>query len=995
MIRGRRRSSRVGLRFASVVVGACLAAATLQLAAQTTSSSSEMDALRAMTPEQQQAVLQGLGAGGSGSSAGFGAGGQSSYPGQLQRSGEYQDPAAIERLRRQEEERRKKAHDELFPVLKPNDTVLVSVDPLLPRGQASSSSPTTLNPGTLNDYGRQGLPNPNAAALAAAGLGVPPGSESTQAPGVTAQDLGPPLTTAEQKALDKLIDSIRAGNPYRLDRSGALQLPGFAVIALQGLSEQQATLRLQAEPAFRRLVIRLTRLPLARSGFDNLKPFGYDLFENAPSTFAPVTDVPVPADYVVGPGDTLTIQLFGSQNRTLRLLVGRDGRINFPELGPISVGGQRFSAVQSSLQAQIGRQMIGVHGSVSMGDTRSIRIFVLGEAKYPGSYTVSGLATMTAALFASGGVKEIGSLRSIELKRQGELVRRLDLYDLLLHGDTRDDAQLLPGDVIFIPPVGPTAAIDGEVRRPAIYELKNEARIENLIELAGGLTADADARIASLSRVDVGQRRVILGVNLSTPEGKGFALRNGDALRVSALRPEIDAGVQLQGYVYRPGAFEWHDGMRLTEVLGSVDEVKPDGDLGYILIRREVPPDRRIVVLSADLNAALRDPDSAANLKLMPRDRITVFDLASSRDRILSPLINELRIQGGFDRPTDVVRVEGRVKVPGEYPLEPAMRVSDLIRAGGSLADSAYGGTAELTRYAVDKGGTREAAHIEIDLAAVLRGDPKANVELRPFDYLDIKEVTAWGQLEQVTLRGEVRFPGIYPIRRGETMKSLIERAGGLTDLAFPRGAVFTRTELKRQEQDQLDILQVRLKNDIATLALQGAASANVAQAGAAVTVGQSLIGQLQVTKAVGRLVINLRKIIASPPRSEWDVDLRDGDELIVPPLRQEVTVIGEVQTVTSHLYRPGLTRDDYIALSGGFTHRADKGRTYVVHADGSVVTDTGGRWYKIGEGVPIETGDTIVVPLDAEHLPPLPLWTAVTTILYNIAVAFAAIHSI
>ena len=996
MLLRRLRFAFCGARVATLLLAVMSAVTQGDLEAQTSPISDQLDMLRNLTPEQQQAVLQQIGGGGVGNGTGLGGINGAIGAGQYQQGNQNRDPAAVERERRIEAERERRDREDLFPVLKPEDTVLLSIDYTLPPVQTQNNPNNNPGVGSAAFNGALGNSANNSVftgPIAAGNQSQGIGGQGQASGGTTSETTA--LSDAEQRELDRLIDLVRAGNPYRLDRSGDIQLPGFPGILIAGLSEAQATLRLQAEPAFRRLQIRVTRLPLARSGFESLKPFGYDLFEHAPSTFAPLTDVPVPSDYVVGAGDEISVQLFGSQNRTLRLVVGRDGRINFPELGPIGVGGQRFSVVQQTLESRIARQMIGVHGSVSMGNTRSIRIFVLGEAKYPGSYTVSGLATMTAALFASGGVKPIGSLRDIQLKRQGAVIRRLDLYDLLIRGDTRNDAELLPGDVIFIPPLGSTVSVDGEVRRPAIYELKGESDIASLLQLAGGLTPDADNGRASLSRVDVTQRRIVVEVDLATDNGRRLELRNGDALRVSRLRPQFDAGVQLQGYVYRPGTFAWHEGMRLTEVIGSIDEVKPDGDLGYVLIRRELAPDRRIVVLSADLTAALQDPTSPANVVLMPRDRVTVFDLASGRERILAPLINELRIQGGFERPTEVVRVEGRVKVPGDYPLEQHMRVSDLIRAGGSLTDAAYGGIAELTRYAVVNGASREAEHIQIDLAAVRHGDTAANVELRPFDYLDIKEVPSWGKIEQVNLKGEVRFPGLYPISRGETLKSLIDRAGGLSDLAFARGAVFTRTELRRQEQEQLDTLQRRLKADIATLALQGAASANSAQSTSAVQVGQSLLGQLQSVKAVGRLVINLRKIVSSPLGSSQDVALRDGDELIIPELRQEVTVIGEVQSNTSHLYRRGLTTADYIDLSGGLTNRADKGRIYVVHADGSVVSAGGSRWYKFGSGVQIETGDTIVVPLNVEHLPPLPLWLAVTTILYNIAIAVSAIHAL
>ena len=281
------------------------------------------------------------------------------------------------------------------------------------------------------------------------------------------------------------VESVLRRNPYQLDRSAALQLPGLEPIALGGLNEEQANRRLAADPSLRGFATKVTRLPVSRFGLASLKPFGYDLFnDDSPSASAPtrlrrdrrdrrdmtLRDAPVPADYTLGAGDQLTVQLFGAQNRTLRLKVDRDGRVNFPELGPIPVIGKNFDAVREDIEVRVARQMIGTQVSVSMGDTRSISVFVMGEVERPGSYTVSGLSTITSALYTSGGIKTTGSLRDIQLKRRGTVVSRLDLYDLLLRGDTSRDTKLQPGDVVFIPAVGPTAAVEGEVRRPAIYE---------------------------------------------------------------------------------------------------------------------------------------------------------------------------------------------------------------------------------------------------------------------------------------------------------------------------------------------------------------------------------------------------------------------------------------------------------------------------------------------------------------------------------------------
>ena len=815
------------------------------------------------------------------------------------------------------------------------------------------------------------------------GVGLPP----ITIPG----ELAPVLEPEEHDDLQRLIDLMRSRNPYQLDSEGALVLPGFAPIMLAGLDAKQATLRLSAVNVFLKLDVKVTRLPVRKTGVAGLKPFGYDLFKDTSSTFAPVTDVPVPSDYIVGAGDQLNVQLFGSQNRNLKLVVSRDGRISFPELGPINVGGRTFERVAADIEQRVSRQMIGVRASVGMGDTRSIRVFVMGEAQRPGSYTVSGLATMTSAIYAAGGVKPIGSLRDVQLKRNGALIRRLDLYDLLLRGDTSDDAKLLPGDVIFIPPVSTTVAVDGEVNRPAIYEIKGSTSVADAVSLAGGLTTEADSSRVALVRVDAQRARVVLDVPLDTAPGSGEPVRNGDSLRVLRLRPMLDRGVTLEGHVYRPGPVAWHEGLRLTDVIGSVDELRPNADFGYILIRRELPPDRRIVALSADLSAALRDPASPKNLQLTPRDRIIVFDVESGRDQLLHPLLDEMRRQASIGRPGELVRIDGRIKARGEYPLEPAMHVSDLVRAGGGLQDAAYGAKAELTRYRL--GDTRETQLIEIDLAAVMRGDVSADLQLQPFDFLNVKEVPEWSEQQQVTLSGEVRFPGLYPIKRGETLHSVLERAGGLTSLAFTEGSVFTRTELKEREQLQIDRLADRLQSDLAATALQ-AAVATQGQGGQALAVGQSLLNQLKATRAVGRLVIDLDAVLAGTSGSKNDIALRDGDLLVIPKIKQEVTVIGEVQTTTSHFYRDHLTRDDYIGLSGGLTRKADRGRIYIVRADGSVVSSESSGWFRRSAQVAMKPGDTIVAPLDTERMPALPLWQAVTSIVYNLAIAAAAVNS-
>jgi polysaccharide export outer membrane protein len=810
-----------------------------------------------------------------------------------------------------------------------------------------------------------------------------------------------PKSDEEKARSEKFRERILKNNPYRLNEFGVLEVPGLPAIPLAGLTAEEATERLSADPALREFSLKLTLLRLLPMDETGLKPFGYDLFEGIPSTFAPVSDIQVPMDYVVGPGDTIKVQLYGNEAANYALTVGRDGNVNFPKLGPILVSGMPFDAARGAIEHRVSHGLIGARVNVTMGDLRSIRVFVLGEAEKPGSYTVSGLSTMTNALFVSGGVKKVGSLRNIQLKRNGRLVTVLDLYELLLHGDTSGDRQLMPGDVIFIPPIGATVSVFGAVHRPAIYELKTEKNAAQVVDMAGGLLPDADASLGQVEHIQPSRLREMRNIDLTSREGLTAELDNGDKLRVPIIRPTLENSVVLSGYVFRPGSFEYHTGLRLSDLLRSFDELRPNADRHYIMIRRVIPPERKIAVISADLERALGARGSAADPELRPGDQITVFDLSSGRERIVAPTIKDLELQGTPDNPAQIVSIDGSVEAPGRYPLEPTMRVSDLIRAGGSLKDSSFVGQAELTRYAITNGSARQTTLIPIDLAAIRRGDASADVQLQPYDQLIIKVTPQWDQPGSIVLAGEVRFPGKYPIQRAETLSSVVRRAGGFTDLAFTEGAVFIREELKKREKDQIEILTNRLQSDLAALSLEAIASSasnananGAAGAGQGLLVGQQLLAQLRETKPVGRLVVDIDRIMKGPTGTTGDVILRDGDKLLIPKKTQEITILGEVQSPTSHVFEAGLTRDEYIAKSGGTTQKADRKHIYVVRANGDVVAGLRTGWFRRSRSFEMRPGDTIVVPLDTERIRALPLWQAVTTIIYNLAVALLAVRS-
>jgi polysaccharide export outer membrane protein len=977
------------------------------LTAAQTPTPDQLNALKNLPQDQQNSLLQGV----LGKSDGKKTDPKLNMPDTVQsKNGQSTDS---ERLPKKTSDGRTLRVLDEDPELRADDTVLIDLTPLETRKGNGPNTGADVNGMNANN-GINGLNGINGSI---GNIGNTANNNNNNAStnnvdnnnrGNTGTDFGriqverKPKSDEEIKKLEEHRDQILKSNPYKLNRFGVLELPGIPAVPLAGLTAEEATRRLSADPDLRSFTVKLTLLRLQPLDDEALKPFGYDLFEGTPSTFAPVSDIQVPMDYVVGPGDTFNIQMYGgNEPASYGLTVGRDGRVNFPKLGPISVSGMSFDAARAVIEHRVAQQLIGSHASVTMGDLRSIRVFVLGEAEKPGSYTVSGLSTMTNALFVSGGVKKIGSLRNIELKRNGHLVTVLDLYDLLLHGDTSGDRQLMPGDVIFIPPIGDTISVYGAVRRPAIYELKSEKTAAQVLDVAGGLLPDADGKLAQLERIQPSSQRLMRNIDLTASQGRAAQVENGDKLRVPAIRPTLENSVTLSGYVYRPGAFEYRAGLRLSDVLGSFDELRPNADLHYIMIRRQVPPEEKVEVVSADLERALGARGSPADPELRPRDQILVFDISASRERIVAPVIRELELQGTPDQPVQIVSVDGQVKAPGRYPLEPGMHISDLIRAGGSLEDAAYGGDAELTRYEIVGGDARQTALIPVNLAAIRRGQPGADLQLKPYDVLVIKVTPQWEEPGTIVLEGEVRFPGTYPIHRGETLHSVLQRAGGFSDLAFMEGAIFLRDELKKREKEQLELLTNRMQSDLTSLSLEALATSAATTTGSSgasaaqgIAIGQQLVAQLRDTKPVGRLVIDVDQVMKSPSGAPGDVVLRDGDKLIVPKQTQDITILGEVQSPTSHVFRAGLTRDDYIAKSGGVTQKADRKRIYVVRANGDVLSGGRSGWFRRTQTLEIHPGDTIVVPLDTERVRALPLWTQVTTIIYNLAVALLAIHS-
>lgn len=731
-----------------------------------------------------------------------------------------------------------------------------------------------------------------------------------------------------------------------------------------------------------------------------LKPYGYDLFAGSPTTFAPVTEIPVPSDYTLGPGDVLRIQMWGNQNQNLELPISRDGTISFPDSGPVTVAGLSFDEARQQIRKRVSEQYIGVEASITLGELRSMRVFVLGEARNPGSYTVSSLSTITNALYVSGGVKQNGSLRNVQHKRNGKLVGTLDLYDLLLKGDSSADNRLQPGDVIFIPPVGKRAGIDGEVYRPALYELKDDNTLADLVRMAGGLTPQAYPQRVNIERTNQDFLRIIAEADYTAQQGQNARVQAGDRVRIPSISDITGQYVEIQGAASRAGKFAWMPGMRLSSIIQNLDtDLQPVADKRFAAIVRTDKNTDSISVLNLRLREAITRPGSEHDIALEEKDRILIFSDAGkvqggedgqnfTRESLFTPVLQRLKSQAKPGDPQQTIRISGPVRYPGEYPMPATRSLADAIFVAGGLKDSASLYQAEVARYTTDDDGIGQTNILNVNLADAMAGN--ADLSLQSRDTILIKSIPGFAKTRTITLAGEVRYPGEYTFRDGETLKDVLQRAGGVTDNAFPRGAVFTREKLRQLEAQRLREAEERLQGDLLGVQLQGDSFGG--QNAERVQQVQDLLEEVQNSRPVGRMVIDLAAVLEN--ENYQAIRLQDGDRLTIPTIPQSVSVFGEVQFPTSHLHQAGLTVDDYLERSGGPTRQADESRVYVVKADGSVTLPQRSRWFG-GRSQQLEPGDTIIMPIDVDRLNQLELWTNVSQIVYQMALGAAAVGNL
>ncbi len=688
-----------------------------------------------------------------------------------------------------------------------------------------------------------------------------------------------------------------------------------------------------------------TQIP---SGGGVLQRFGSDAFllGTGNANELPM-DLPAGPDYVLGPGDSLIVNMWGGQSNRLNRMIDRQGQIELPEAGTIMISGMTIAQAQSAIQQALSTQFQNEHVEISLGRLRTVRVYVVGDVQRPGAYDVSSLSTPLSALFAAGGPTSRGSLRILRQYRGTRLVREIDLYDFLLKGVRSDVERLLPGDTLLVPPVGPQVSVEGMVHRPAIYELNGEKTLNQVLDLAGGVLRTASLKEINVARIVAHERRTMLSLQLPDNPAEvalklaDFPVQGGDDVIISRILPYNEDAVYLEGHVYRPGMYPYKDGMTINELLHSYQDVLPE-PADHAELVRLLPPDFQPETISFDLPDALIGNGS---FLLEPFDLIRIF--------------------GRYEIDPPTVSIEGEVLRPGTYPMSQGMTVAGLVSMAGGFKRSAYRDEADLSSYVVQNGQQVLVSHSTVAVEKALEGDKKADMVLKPGDAVSIRQLAGWQDIgSSVTITGEIEHAGGYAIEPGERLSSVLKRAGGFRGDAYPPAAVMERAQVRLlAEQARQQMIQ-QIENtppEVRPGAIGTQAATDMRQS--LETQRQEILANLRKHPASGRLIINISSDVSRWENTPADIELRAGDTLFIPKRPNFVVVSGQVYNPAAISYVPGRNLAWYLRKAGGATPVGDKKDIYVLHADGSVMPRDNGWISNNSMSARMRPGDTIFVP--------------------------------
>ncbi len=712
--------------------------------------------------------------------------------------------------------------------------------------------------------------------------------------------------------------------------------------------------------------------------------YGTDQFRGVPSTFAPVDLAPVPPDFVIGPGDELRVRIWGQLSFQANVRVDRSGDIYLPQVGTVHVASVPFSDLDGHLRTAISRVFHNFDLTVDLGQIRSIQIYLAGEARSPGVYTVSSLSTLVDALFVAGGPNLQGSIRNIELRRGSETVAHFDLYDLLVRGSKAKDAKLLSGDVIFIPPVGPQVALTGSVKSPAIYELLPGETLGAAVSDAGGVSALASAARISIERIEDRSDRHAMEVaydksGLTTP------LVDGDIIRVFSIVPRYTTTVVLRGNLANPGRFAWHPGMRLSDLIPDKNSLITRDywwkrtQLGLPAPEYEPIPGFQNLRQPTNGNGFTlrrsRDDQSNSQDSMQDANQGSAQDAnqglqqdstqGSSQDQQNSQQSQNHNLTAQQRTGSSSLGAQQNAMAP-EGP-RPAQRTT--VRLLAPDIDWDY---ATVERIDPD---TLKTTLIPFDLGKlVLQHDASQDLELKSGDIVSIfSEADIHVPLEEqtklVTLDGEFVHSGIYSVKRGETLKQLVERAGGITSKAYLYGSEFTRESVRVVQQARMDeyvqTLSMRIQRSNLALAASATSTPQDLASGAAAQGSErDLLTALRQIRASGRIVLNL-KPDSSGTGNLPEITLENGDRFVIPAAPAVINVIGAVYNQNSFLYVAGRRTSAYLMQAGGPNRDSDRSHEFIIRANGDVIGRDAVKsvWGNEFGNLRLNPGDTIVVP--------------------------------
>lgn len=684
-----------------------------------------------------------------------------------------------------------------------------------------------------------------------------------------------------------------------------------------------------------------------------LERFGAALFRNSAAVADKSTlSVPVGPDYVLGPGDELIIDYWGASSQHIQRSVDREGRISIPEAGSTIVAGRTLGEVQQTIQKMLSHQLRGISVDVTLGKLRTVRVYVVGDVKNPAAYDISSLSTALSALIAAGGPTDTGSYRTVKHYRGKALVEEVDLYDLMLKGVSSGEVHLESGDSILVPPIGPQVTVAGKVRRPAIYELRKEQTLDQILDLAGGVPVTGELSRIRVERVQAHERKEMMSVNVAGGAGiqaaddafKRFRIQDGDFVTVLPILPYSNRAVYLEGHVFRPGKFSFKDGYKVTDLVSSYDDLLPEPADRAEIVRLH-PPDFTPVVIPFNLRDVLSKKTEAPSLE--PFDTVRIF--------------------GRYETDGPKVSIFGEVMRPGEYPLSEKMTAADLLRMSGGFKRSAYQQEADLTSYSIIDGDHVDLDHREIPIGRALAGEADTDVLLKPGDVLTIRQIGGWNDIGgAVSISGEVMHPGRYGIQRGEHLSSIMKRAGGFSTEAYPYAAILDRAQVREAAAKSREemVTQIQAQNIGASGGSSSSSSSRNNSAAAQERERQQLLAKLKQLQPNGRLLIHVSSDIEKWQGTQADVEVRAGDTLYVPKKPTFVMVAGQVYNPIAITFSSGKHAGWYLKQAGGPTTLANKKEIFVVRANGTVVGRGSGEWWSGNVlSTTLQAGDTIFVP--------------------------------